>query len=63
MTDALYMELLEAARAAIAAHRDGEADPLIYIHAVLEAHGQLPPADMHPVQILALCSSCRTEVA
>lgn len=52
--DPLYMELLEAARASIAAGRDGEADPLVYIRAVLESHGQLPPEGMHPLQCLAL---------
>jgi hypothetical protein len=53
---ALYMQLLEAARASVAADRDGEKDPLIYIRAVLDAHGQLPPDGMHPAQILALCN-------
>jgi hypothetical protein len=52
--DALYMELLEAARAAVAAERDGEPDPLIYVIAVLDRHGQLPPDDMTPLQCLAL---------
>lgn len=52
--NALYMELLEAARASIAAERDGETDPLIHVRHVLEAHGQMPPDGMTPVQILAL---------
>ncbi|MCO6011483.1 hypothetical protein NE236_41690 [Actinoallomurus purpureus] len=51
---ALYFELLEAARASIAAARLGEADPLIHVRHVLDAHGQLPPEGMTPVQILAL---------
>jgi hypothetical protein len=34
--------LLAAARAAVAAHRDGEPDPLAYLHDHLDAQGQLP---------------------
>lgn len=52
--NALYMELLEAARASVAAERDHETDPLIYVIAVLDRHGQLPPDDMTPTQCLAL---------
>lgn len=36
-------ELLAAARAAVAAERNGDADPLAYVRGVLAEHGQLPP--------------------
>jgi hypothetical protein len=52
--NALYLELLEAARASVAAEQRGEVDPLIHVRHVLAAHGQLPPADMTPAQCLAL---------
>jgi hypothetical protein len=51
---ALYLELLEAARAAVAAERDGETDPLIHVRHVLDTHGQIPPVWMTPAQCLAL---------
>jgi hypothetical protein len=35
--------LLAAARATIAAHHDGESDPLSYLRDELAARGQLPP--------------------
>jgi DNA-binding XRE family transcriptional regulator len=35
--------LLAAARATIAAHHDGEPDPLSYLRDELAARGQLPP--------------------
>jgi hypothetical protein len=54
MTAALYLELLEAARASVAADRRGEVDPLIHVRHVLAAHGQMPPLDMTPAQLLAL---------
>lgn len=52
--DPLYMELLEACRAGVAAQRAGETDPMGYIRDVLERHGQLPPNGMTPAQCLAL---------
>jgi hypothetical protein len=48
-----HAELLAAARAAVAAARDGAADPLVYLRGVLAKRGQLPPAGMRPPQILA----------
>lgn len=54
MNTALYLELLEAARASIAAQDAGETDPLIHVRHVLARHGQLPPAGMTPAQCLAL---------
>jgi hypothetical protein len=57
--NALYLELLEAARAAVAAERDGEPDPLIYVISVLDRHGQLPPDDMTAMQCLALIPEVR----
>lgn len=49
-----YANLLAAARATVAAHRDGEADALGYLRDELDAHGQLPSAEQHPAQLLAL---------
>jgi hypothetical protein len=48
-----YANLLAAARAAIAADHDGEANPLGYLRDELDQHGQLPDATMHPAQLLA----------
>jgi hypothetical protein len=48
-----YAELLCAARAAMAADRDGEADPMAYIRGVLEARHQDPAPGMHPPELLA----------
>lgn len=53
LLQAQYANLLAAARAAVAAHHDGEGDPLAYLRDELDAHGQLPPAGMHPAQCLA----------
>lgn len=55
MNAALYMELLEAARASELADRLGHDDPMTYIRAALTRHGQLAPDDTTPAQILALC--------
>jgi hypothetical protein len=52
---AQYADLLAAARATIAAQRDGEADPLIYLRDELNAHGQLLNRDMHAAELLARC--------
>jgi len=40
--------LLAAARATLAAHHDGEADPLFYLRDELAARGQLPPGAGRP---------------
>jgi hypothetical protein len=50
---ARYADLLAAARATLAAHRDGEADPLYYLHDELNARGQLPPRHLHAADLLA----------
>jgi hypothetical protein len=54
LTRAQHADLLAAARATLAAHRDGEADPLYYLHDELAAHGQLPPKHLHALELLAL---------
>jgi hypothetical protein len=51
-----YANLLAAARATVAADHDREQNPLSYIRDELDAHGQLPGDDMHPAEILALCT-------
>lgn len=48
-----YGELLAAARASVAAAELGEPDPLGYVRAVLEEHGQLPQHGARPSQLLA----------
>ena len=53
LTRAEYADLLAAARATLAAHRDGEHDPLYYLRDELAAHGQLPPKHLHPAELLA----------
>jgi len=50
-----HSQLLAAARAAVAAGRDGCPDPLALIRGVLAARGQLPPDGMGPQQLLAVC--------
>ncbi len=37
-----YQNLVAAARASLAAHEDGEPDPLYYVRDELRAQGQLP---------------------
>lgn len=56
LTRAQYADLLAAARATLAAHRDGEADPLFYLRDELAAHGQLPPKHLHALELLALAT-------
>jgi hypothetical protein len=46
--------LLAAARAAVAAARDGHPDPLACVRLLLAERGQLPAAGQHPQQLLAL---------
>ena len=53
--------LLAAARATLAADRDGEAEPLFYVRDELAAHGQLPPWHLHPAELLALAALPRKE--
>src|SRR6266536_1677551 len=48
-----HAELLAAARAAVAAARDGAEDPLFYIRDVLAGRGQLPAEGVRPEQLLA----------
>jgi hypothetical protein len=48
-----HAELLAAARAALAAETDREADPLGYLRDLLTAHGQLPAPGQNPAQLLA----------
>jgi hypothetical protein len=48
-----YMRLLSVSRAAVAARRDGDADPAGYVAAELEERGQVPPLGMHPAELLA----------
>ena len=61
LTRARYANLLAAARATLAAHRDGEADPLFYVYDELAEHGQLPPAHLHPAELLAHATIPRVE--
>jgi hypothetical protein len=49
-----HSALLAAARAAVAADRDGCPDPVGLIRGVLAERGQLPPAGMTPQQAQAL---------
>lgn len=51
---AKYADLLAAARATLAADRDGESEPLLYLRDELDAHGQLPPRHLHALELLAL---------
>jgi hypothetical protein len=53
LTRARHHDLLAAARATVAAYRDGEADPLWYVRDELAANGQLPPAHLHATALLA----------
>lgn len=60
IVQAEYAELLAAARAAVAAERNGDADPLAYVRGVLAEHGQLPADGAAAVHVvddarMALC--------
>ena len=55
-TRARHADLLAAARATLAADRDGEPEPLWYLRDELDAHGQLPPRYLHAQDILALAT-------
>jgi hypothetical protein len=50
---AMHANLLAAARATIAATRDGEADPMYYLRDELDAHDELPPDHLHAAELLA----------
>jgi hypothetical protein len=50
---AMHANLLAAARATIAATRDGEADSMYYLRDELDAHDQLPPDHLHAAELLA----------
>jgi hypothetical protein len=50
---ARHHNLLAAARATIAAYRDGEADPLWYVRDELAISGQLPPNHLPAPDLLA----------
>jgi hypothetical protein len=47
-----YAELLAHARAAVAAARDGEVDPLVHLSGYLEEHGLLPAERQHAPELL-----------
>jgi hypothetical protein len=48
----MHANLLAAARATIAATRDGEADSMYYLRDELDAHDQLPPDHLHAAELL-----------
>lgn len=48
-----YTELLTCARAAVAADRAGELDPIVHIAGHLEEIGLTPPPDARPERVLA----------
>jgi hypothetical protein len=54
-----YVELLEAARAAVAAVHHHGFDPTAYLEGELGRRGLLPPPDMTPQQALADAASLR----
>jgi hypothetical protein len=49
----MHANLLAAARATIAATRDGEADSMYYLRDELDAHDQLPPDHLHAAELFA----------
>jgi hypothetical protein len=49
---AMHANLLAAARATIAATRDGEADSMYYLRDELDAQDQLPPEHLHAAELL-----------
>jgi hypothetical protein len=58
-----YVELLEAARATVAAAHQAECNPTRFVECELDRRGLLPPADMTPQQVLADAASLRTLLA
>lgn len=57
LTHEWYVNLLAAARATVAADRDGESDPLLYLRDELDAYGQLPVRDRLPTDLLGRADS------
>ncbi len=53
IVQAEYAELLAATRAAVAAERNGDPDPLAYVRGVLAERGQLPSPGEVPVHVVA----------
>lgn len=53
LTRTHYVNLLAAARAAVAADRDGEPDPLLYLRDELHPYAQMPPRGHLPHDLLA----------
>lgn len=52
-----HANLLAAARATIAALRDGETDPIGYLRDELDMHGQMPADGLHARHILAVADA------
>jgi hypothetical protein len=48
----MHANLLAAARATIAATRDGEADSMYYLREELDAHDQFPSDHLHAAELL-----------
>lgn len=53
LLSAEYAELLAHARAAVAAARDGELDPIAHLTGFLEERGQLPPDGVPATALVA----------
>ena len=53
IVQAEYAELLAAARAAVTAERNGDADPLGYVRGLLAERGQLPPPGVAARHVVA----------
>lgn len=53
LSRAEYAQLLAAARASVAAEREGHRDPLVYVRAILTDRGQIPPIGAHVPALLA----------
>ncbi|MBT2208703.1 MULTISPECIES: hypothetical protein [Actinomadura] len=57
-----YAELLAHVRAAVAAARDGELDPLVHLAGFLEERGQLPPDGVSASRLVAEAFARTAEV-
>uniref|UniRef100_UPI003F4905A0 hypothetical protein n=1 Tax=Sphaerisporangium sp. CA-236357 TaxID=3240030 RepID=UPI003F4905A0 len=57
LLQAEHAALVMAARASVAAAEQGQADPLVFVRAQLDRHGQLPPAGASPVELLAVAAA------
>jgi hypothetical protein len=53
LLSAEYAELLAHVRAAVAADRDGELNPIVHLAGFLEERGQLPPAGIPASRLVA----------